>query len=63
MQGKKARRNCSPSIERGMPATFPCLIDIHQANNHRDEHNKPLALCAPTPLRAYVWTHGYDLEK
>lgn len=28
----------------------PRLIDIHQANNHRDGHNKPLVLCAPPLL-------------
>lgn len=54
---KSTAKLFTESIERGMPATFPCLIDIHQANNHRDEHNKPLVLCAPPPLLFRVlWT-------
>lgn len=59
---KSTAKLFTESIERGMPATFPCLIDIHQANNHRDEHNKPLlVLCAPPrPPSPSSVRYGHD---
>lgn len=55
---KSTAKLFTESIERGMPATFPCLIDIHQANNHRDEHNKPPRALHPSPPSSVclLWT-------